>query len=736
LFARCDLFRLQSTQGTVSTVVTVIAQGDPLTPTRRVRLFIISALALFIELALIRYLGSEIRIFAYYKNLVLIACFLGFGVGFYRAAARARLGVSLATFVATVAVVSIGARERWSYGPVSATTALSNFAGSLTMGEENVLSNSEGVLLSGFAWALALFLACLVIMFGFAQQIGADIEQFPATRRLEAYSWNVAGSLLGIAVFSLISWLAIGPVYWFVPALVLTIPWLGLGVERRPMLIRRGFALASAPLLALALQSSATTIWSPYQKLDLLEVGPNRTTVLVNGTGYMDLETFKRHDPRALDRWRLPHTIMPDARNVLVIGAGGGNDVSAALEAGASRVVAVEIDPEILKLGRAHHPDSPYSDPRVHVVIDDARHYGETATERFDLIVFSHLDSHTALSGFTNVRLDNYIYTVESFRTFQRLLAPQGALYVSFFSTRLWVAERLKENLRLAFDREPVPLYARLPMIDASHEPPHADVLNAHFWATSSAALRARAELLQRASFRAMPPTPTPPPSTDDWPYLFVQDRHVPIPMLLLALMLATVSAGFTAMHVRRELRAGSGWPIDRHFFCLGAGFLLVEVHNVGKLARVFGTTWSVNAWVIAAVLSVILAANALVSRRPSWFDPRIAYAGLISCLLASALVPVETLLALPLAWLLITVFYTLPLFFAGIIFAHSFRNTELPLRALGSNLLGSLLGGFLELASFTVGLSALMLVAALVYALSYPLPARSSKQAQVPTAA
>jgi spermidine synthase len=730
------LFRPQSTQATVQRSSPVVTRGDPLTYTPRIRLFIVSALALFIELALIRYLGSEIRIFAYYKNLVLIACFLGFGVGFYRAAARARLGVSLATLVATVAVVSVGVREHWSYGPVSATHALSNFAGSLTMGEENVVSNLDGVLLSGFAWAFALFLACLVIMFGFAQQIGADIERFPATRRLEAYSWNVAGSLLGIAVFSLISWLAIGPVCWFVPAVLLTIPWLGLGLKGRPLLIRRGLALASAPLLAFALQPSATTIWSPYQKLDLVQLGSGKTLVLVNGTGYMGLDTFKRHDPRSLDRWRLPHTIMPSARNVLVIGAGGGNDVSAALEAGASKVVAVEIDPEILKLGRAHHPDSPYSDPRVHVVIDDARHYGETSTERFDLIVFSHLDSHTALSGFTNVRLDNYIYTVESFRTFQRLLAPDGALYVSFFSTRRWVAERLKENLHLAFDREPVALYARVSMVDPAQKLPRADVLNAHFWATSSAALRERAELLQRASFLSMPPAPVPPPSTDDWPYLFVEDRHVPVPMFLLALMLGMVSTGFIAMHVRRELRAGGGWPIDRHFFCLGAGFLLVEVHNVGKLARVFGTTWSVNAWVIAAVLSVILAANALVSRRPTTFDPRTAYAGLITCLLACALVPVETLLALPLAWLVITLFYTLPLFFAGIIFAHSFRNTELPLRALGSNLLGSLLGGFLELASFSIGLSALMLVAALVYALSYPLPARSSKTTHVPTTA
>ncbi len=52
--------------------------------------------------------------------------------------------------------------------------------------------------------------------------------------------------------------------------------------------------------------------------------------------------------------------------------------------------------------------------PRVTVIVDDARHFLRTTEDKFDLIVFGVLDSHTALSSFTNVRLDDYIYTVES----------------------------------------------------------------------------------------------------------------------------------------------------------------------------------------------------------------------------------------------------------------------------------------------------------------------------------
>ena len=46
-------------------------------------LFLISAIALFLELAVIRWLSTEIRIFAYFKNLPLMAAFLGFGIGFW-----------------------------------------------------------------------------------------------------------------------------------------------------------------------------------------------------------------------------------------------------------------------------------------------------------------------------------------------------------------------------------------------------------------------------------------------------------------------------------------------------------------------------------------------------------------------------------------------------------------------------------------------------------------------------
>jgi SAM-dependent methyltransferase len=675
----------------------------------RRRLFLLSALALFAELALIRWLGCEVRIFAYFKNLILIACFLGFGAGFYRARARARLGASLAVLLGVVAVVALPPRAGWEHGPQIATRALSNFYGSIFMGDlPSAPAVAIGTFLLGLFWTAALFMASSVVLFGYAQRIGADIDAFGQTGRLQAYSWNVAGSLAGILAFALVSQLALPPLAWFLVVLLGTAPFLQ-GWRTR------GAVLAGAALLLVALPPQDGTIWSPYHKLEVTQKPDGSRLVTVNGTGYMFMFPVGSESlpwgRAGVDRWRLPYRLHGHASRVLIVGAGAGNDASAALQAGAQRVVAVEIDPEIYRIGRTLHPDRPYQDPRVQVVIDDARHFVETTRERFDLIVFSHLDAHTALSGYTNIRLDNYIYTVESFRNCRRLLDPGGALFVSFWITQDWVATRFIENLRLAFGEPPIAYFVR----------DERGVVQAYYIATDVPEIRDLATEIGRQGNWEPDEISPPPPSTDDWPFLFAQRRIVPTPMLLLALPLLALCFVIVGLMLRPERSAEGGFPLDRHFFFLGAAFLLVEVHNVSKLALVFGTTWTVNAWVISGVLLAVLLANFVVSVRPSWARGRVLYGLLFASLIAGAVLGPGTLTALPMGRLWAVLLYTLPLGFAGMVFAASFRGASDAPRALGSNILGSILGGFLELVSFSVGLSGLLYLAVGLYALSWP---------------
>lgn len=44
-------------------------------------IFLVSVLGLFLEMMLIRWISTEIRIFAYLQNTVLVVCFLGLGLG-------------------------------------------------------------------------------------------------------------------------------------------------------------------------------------------------------------------------------------------------------------------------------------------------------------------------------------------------------------------------------------------------------------------------------------------------------------------------------------------------------------------------------------------------------------------------------------------------------------------------------------------------------------------------------
>jgi spermidine synthase len=157
---------------------------------------------------------------------------------------------------------------------------------------------------------------------------------------------------------------------------------------------------------------------------------------------------------------QLPYHFYPHPPSVLVLGSGMGNDVAAALRNGAERVVAVEIDPLILKLGRQIHPERPYSSPRVDVLLNDARSYVQNTDDRFDLILFSLLDSHTTSSYYSSIRIDNYVYTVKALRATRRLLKPDGLMIVKFGVNTPWIAGRLRGLMGVAFGRSPLQLRA------------------------------------------------------------------------------------------------------------------------------------------------------------------------------------------------------------------------------------------------------------------------------------
>jgi hypothetical protein len=137
-------------------------------------------------------------------------------------------------------------------------------------------------------------------------------------------------------------------------------------------------------------------------------------------------------------------------------------------------------------------------------------------------------------------------------------------------------------------------------------------------------------------------------------------------------------------------------------------------------MALLFGTTWVVNSIVVAALLLLIVAANATVSHVPT--IPRwVAYVGIMATAAVGYSVPMQYLF-FPNPWLKALAALSvlcLPVYFAGIIFTRSFAEVRFDSKALGSNLLGAVVGGVLESISFWTGLRALLLVSVLLYAIS-----------------
>lgn len=133
---------------------------------------------------------------------------------------------------------------------------------------------------------------------------------------------------------------------------------------------------------------------------------------------------------------------------VLVIGAGGGRDILAALRSGAEHVTGVEINDITIDLMRGRFRDYThglYVDvPKVEVVNEDGRSFVEHTPERFDLIQASLVDTWAASSAGAYALAENSLYTVEAFRDYFAKLRPDGL--VSFSR---WYAAPPVEVLRV-----------------------------------------------------------------------------------------------------------------------------------------------------------------------------------------------------------------------------------------------------------------------------------------------
>lgn len=685
---------------------------------KSLNIFLVSLLMLFLEMFIIRWISTEIRIFAYVSNLALLACFIGIGLGCYLIDKQVNIRNSLlALCFLVLAGKSIPFRN--------ITDMMSGFS-DFAIWCEYLSTNKLLPILLGTSFSLCVFTGIVIVFIPLGQILGGLLDNHKDI--ILAYSINVSASILGIWLFAWLSFLSTPPYIWLLLSLCGFIRLIDYNKERLlPALLYSSFAIL---LIVAPTVNSLITRWSHYQRLD---VYPNFITptlqngyvVNVNNTGYMAIlnlspEFIEKYPDiynlslRRFNQYELPSMFTNQHKDVLIVGAGAGNDAAGALRAGTENIDAVEIDPDIYRLGLYLHPEKPYFNKKVNIIIDDARSFFKKCKKKYDLISFGLADSHTLSSSYNNLRLDHYLYTVESFQEVKNLLNDDGILTVIFEAQRDWIAKRIHQILKYVFKAEPITILVKSPYgqfgwggvmyVVTKNQDKLAKAID------SNIELK---EYIDRNTiiFDKMDI----PITTDDWPYLYLKDKDVPPLHLFLCLILIILFIGSS-----RILFFGTN-KLNLHFFFLGMAFLLLEFQNISKSCLLFGSTWLVNAYIISAILFLILLANVFV-----YYIKRINTNICYLCLFLS----IAILYLLPLRifnnlnylakGISISIFLNTPVFFAGIIFIQSFRNTPNKSIAFGSNLLGASVGGLLESISFVTGIKSLLVLVFIFYLLSY----------------
>lgn len=739
-------------------------------------LFLISFLILFLELAAIRWFPAHVLYLTFFTNMVLLSAFLGMSVGCLAAgqkrdylkwtplllviamAAAVGVEVSSGSFVKFVDVGNQTRPEQIYFGTEYQSQDLSRYAIPVEV-------------LCGF-----FFLVLALAFIGPGQELGRALKRWP--NRLQAYSVNIVGSIGGILIFAACSWFQVRALWWFLLVAI------GLGYfyfvspEHRFQMRRIGWtALTALPLLLVIYlagfvpvhndypgQAKAEQFWSPYYRIDFKE---QDLSLSVNLIYHQQMVSRKETYPA----YALPHLLNRDAgrpafEDVMIIGAGSGNDVSRALQWGAKHIDAVEIDPAIYRLGQQHHPDQPYADPRVEIHNDDGRNFLRATDRKYDLIIYALVDSLVLHSGYSNIRLESFLFTRQAFEDVRRHLKPNGTFVIYNYFRQGWLAARLKQGLDEVFGADnsivlTLP-YREVIQPDSAtfgdftiffagdtaqlrdafehsgnywlriDEPPQPTSPNGFAVGLSQITLKTDAGPGTQVSSRKYESfglaTVTPPAegirtATDDWPFLYLRKPMIPTLSWRGMLIMGGLGLFMIWLFSRKttEGRANTVYnSLNLQLFFLGAGFMLIETKAVVTMALLFGGTWIVNSVVFTAILVMILLANLYTYRwKPANLWPY--YTALVISLALNVLVPLDVFLGMSrdLQVLGSCLLVFTPIFFAGIIFAGSFRRSANADTAFGMNVAGAMMGGLAEYSSMALGFKYVVLIALLFYIVS-----------------
>ena len=722
-------------------------------------LFLASFLILFFELTCIRWFGSIVLFLTFFTNVVLMACFLGVSVGCLSASRR---GDFIQGFIpGTLLAVGLAYAVLWSYFRFDSRLMI-DVGGQrspqlIYFGADSRVADPARLSVPVEAIAGVFFVLIALVFVGPGQVVGRRFAAIPD--RLAAYTADILGSLAGIAAFGAASLANLPSTAWFAFSLAL-----GLYFTPRRRWLHAAAALATLYIVATRIDwpetppgREAHNSWSPY---NFVSYKAWHRGIDVNNLAHQRMLAIEEGGAA----YMLPYLLNRDAggppfEDVLIIGAGSGNDVAAALRQGAGTSTPSRSIPSSTGWGGATIPIDPIADPRVTIHLDDGRGFVRRTARQYDL---DHLRAgrlaRPALELFKPPAGELPVHRGGLPRRQCPAQARRRVRHVQLLPPGLGrgpAGEAGGGGLRRAADRvfpaRPGDDPRRATTSEASSPScspaapgtPRVEAIRARlardrsFWLNTQPDLErvdqrlragAAAVAVRRPAASARPRRNSRGSARPGWtrrrrPH---PDRRLAVPLPARAVDPGPepprdgdrggAIAGDPASCSRRS---GGRGPTAR-CSSWAPGFMLLETKGVVHMALLFGATWMVNSIVFFAILTMVLLGNlSVMALEPRRLWPY--YALLLIALAVNALVPMSDFLSLsgPSKVIVSCLVVFVPVFFAGVIFATAFREQPQPDVDFGSNIGGIILGGLSENLSLVLGFNHLLWVAIGYYVLS-----------------
>jgi len=670
-----------------------------------------AGLSLFLELSIIRIHSSYLHFFSYLKNISLLSCFLGLGIGY----ALKKYKIYSVNWIFPLVTLQVIILYFLSQTPVS-IILINPIAEQLTMGQDTARGIVHLLMIYSFIVFIFLFNAMCFIPIGhLISRLMNNIES------LTAYSLNLIGSFFGIILFVILSFLLTPPVIWITVSFILFLIILRKNLQN--YFLSTICVLSLIIILSLDLKNKKETIYSPYQNITIERLKTPLNPVILQTSHLFYQAMLNLSDNLSFNNdWRnegnifgmhvdtdhekefynLPYLIkktLPES--ILIVGSGSGNDVAAANRFKVKNIDAVEIDPIIAELGTKYHPESPYSNANVSLEIDDARTFIKNSKKNYDVIVYGLLDSQSNLSSKGGIRLDSYVYTVEALTESKNRLKNDGFIFISFFVQTPEIGYKIFKMLEKATGFKPIVLKSKTNsryIFIGGKEEVDIEINKLKYFKINKD--------FNDENFYDIDL------STDDWPFLYMPSKVYPFTYLSIIIVLLLFSIYFLNKVIK--IKASN---FSASCFFLGAGFMLVETKGITEIAKIYGSTWVVISIVIAAVLFMSFIANLIVMKKIK-ISSTYAYSLLLISLIIGYYLFTQDSVTIPpnINRVLMPIILTLPILFSGIAFSKELLKLQSISQALSSNILGAMVGGFLEYNSMYFGFSNLYILAGVIY--------------------